>query len=75
MFYLMRRVGDIDRNVNGAHTKAGNVEQHGLDGFLDLNGDPVSRLDTAPRQGRSHPRGIRAQCPIGERAPFRGSDE
>jgi hypothetical protein len=75
MLHFMRCIRDVDGYVDGAHAQTSDVEQHRLERLFDLDGYPVSRLDSAPHQGRRDSAGIRAQRPIGELAPLRRSKE
>ena len=51
---LVRRVCGVQRDVDRAGAQAAEIEQHGFDGFFNLNHDPIAPIDTQVMQQALH---------------------
>ena len=72
---LGRRVGGVERQVDGAGPHAREVERQGFGAFLGLHGDPVAGPHPERREGPREAARQRRHVAAGQDAPVRGLDQ
>ena len=72
---LMRRIGGVERQKDGAGPNAGEIDKDIRGRFLHLHGDAIARLNAEGGQGMGVTRTGREHLAVGEREAVRRLDK